>query len=164
MSPNPHIAVLIDGHRVLPFKELSVPYQMALIWYMAVDGCAWEDVDLEDFPTDPVEFKAAIERAIPDYVRFYGEQMFGVVNVPSEAIKHSVMAVSAEISADFPSFDEYHQWYVSHNDTPSYGSENRWPVILSDFEDEVCQDGWHRLHAYLRAGHADVPAIFYLSE
>jgi hypothetical protein len=34
-------------------------------------------------------------------------------------------------------------------------------VILSSSDDETLQDGWHRLHSYVRAGHADIPAVFY---
>jgi hypothetical protein len=43
----------------------------------------------------------------------------------------------------------------------SYPIEDRWPVIMSPFEDETFQDGWHRFHIYVANGHPDIPVIFY---
>lgn len=163
MRENSRFKSLIgDAHTIMPLSQLPKPFQMAIVWYMAVDGCAWEDIELPETQEDMVAFKQAVEDAIPEFVRRYGDRKFGIVNIPVEQFKQSMMQ-GTEIGEDFSTFDEYHQWYLSHGDTPEYDSEDRWPVILSDFGDEVTQDGAHRLHSYIRAQHTDIPALFFPS-
>lgn len=83
-----------------------------------------------------------------------------LIEVPVENVIRAIMATS-EISSTYQTFDEYHQWYLSHGDTPSYTSENRWPCISSTQDDEVVDDGSHRLHAYIRAGAKTIPLLEY---
>ena len=56
--------------------------------------------------------------------------------------------------------DDYAAWYAEATDVPDHGPDQRWPVLLSDNDEETLVDGWHRLHSYLRAGHADIPCVF----
>lgn len=150
-----------SDYEILSFSQLPVPYQLAMAWYMAVDGEAWHDfVEIPEMVADHPDFMATFEALLPRFVESYGNVPFGVTTLSAQQVKDAYMG-DAEISADFASFDDYHQWYVSHNDTPVYGQEGRWPAILGDDNSEAFQDGHHRLHSYLRAGHADVPLIFY---
>jgi len=53
-----HDALVGDSYEIIPFRELPKPYQMAVAWYMAVDGEAWTDVDFlgdEEPPPRPSE-------------------------------------------------------------------------------------------------------------
>lgn len=83
-----------------------------------------------------------------------------LVEVPVTVLRSFMMSIP-EIADDFKSFDEYHAWYVKNNRTPRYGAENRWPCIASKLPDEAVQDGSHRMHSYIRAGHAAIPILDY---
>lgn len=83
-----------------------------------------------------------------------------LVEIPVEAVKAAFMASSA-IGESFSTFDDYHHWYMGAGDVPVYGASNRWPCIASCMEDEVVQDGSHRLHAYVEAGHETIPVLQY---
>jgi hypothetical protein len=67
----------------------------------------------------------------------------------------------------FKSFNEYHQWYLNNDipeRTPQYKNEKRWPCILSGFDDEVFEDGWHRFHSYYRSKHMTIPVVYFMEE
>ena len=83
-----------------------------------------------------------------------------LLEIPLDAVKTAFMACP-EIAESFTTFDEYHRWYMGAGDVPVYGATNRWPCIASCMEDEVVQDGSHRLHAYIAAGHATIPVLAY---
>tara|TARA_Y100001972_G_scaffold115322_1_gene151887 strand:- start:3281 stop:3790 length:510 start_codon:yes stop_codon:yes gene_type:complete len=69
-----------------------------------------------------------------------------------------IMLTHPEISNDFPSFDEYSRWYKAGGGVPSYAQDSVWPCILSG-NDEVLEDGWHRLHCYVSGGAAEIPVV-----
>lgn len=147
-----------DRFRVLQFRNLPLSHQLAIAWYMAIDGQAW-DYFIDENISEAEEVKAALVVAMPNYVREYGETLWGTADLPVDRVKTAVMA-DEEISSSFHSWDDYAVWY---GDVPEHGPANRWPVLLSSSDYETLQDGWHRLHSYIRAGHTDIPAVFYPS-
>ena len=82
-----------------------------------------------------------------------------LLDISVEVIKTAIMAFPDMKCYD--SFDDYHRWYMGSGDMPVYGSEGRWPCIASLMEGEIVQDGNHRLHAYIEAGHATIPVLRY---
>jgi hypothetical protein len=82
-----------------------------------------------------------------------------LLEIPVEVIKAAFMAFPD--MGRYASFDAYHRWYMGAGDVPVYGLEGRWPCIASLLEGEVVQDGNHRLHAYIEAGHATIPVLRY---
>jgi hypothetical protein len=86
------------------------------------------------------------------------DQTFGLAIVPMSALVKSVMN-DVDIEADFESWEKYHAWYLKGGRVPHY--KTRWPVVLSSFEEETLEDGWHRLHSYYRDGAEEVPVIWY---
>lgn len=153
-------ALIGDNYQILPFAKLPEAHQLAMAWYMAVNGEAWSGVELPDMMADQEGFMPAFKALIPQFVEKYGTTPFGMTTVNADQIKRAVMT-NPDIAADFKNFAEYHEWYLSHNDTPSHSDHNQWPVILGSDDDEVLQDGWHRLHSYLRSGLTEIPMIFY---
>ena len=150
---------LIGDHFCIhQFRTLPLSHQLAIAWYMAIDGQAW-DCFIDENIRDEGEAKVALMAAMPNYVREYGDTLWGAVDLPVDRVKMAVMA-DEDISSSFHSWDDYAVWY---GDVPEHGPENRWPVILSSSDYETLQDGWHRLHSYIRAGHTDIPAVFYPS-
>lgn len=148
-------ALTIPNGKQICFRDLPLSHQLAVVHWMAVDGEAW-DVLFEDFPG---ELKEQLQASMPLYVAQYGDQQWGVVDVPAEAIKAAIMQ-DPEIADDHSTWESYHQWYLEASDVEDHGRSNRWPVILSSDNEETIMDGWHRLHSYMRAGDATVPALF----
>lgn len=152
--------LLAERHQIVAFRNLAEPYQLALVHYMAVDGEAWDALSEVPYGASADEIRNAIIGALPQYVGRYGDCQFGVVALPVGDVLRSVMQ-DEEIRDAFSDWAHYHAWYLGCGDVPEHGPTDRWPVILSGYDDETLQDGWHRLHSYVRAGHSDIPAVFY---
>ncbi|MDU8350915.1 hypothetical protein RYA05_03285 [Pseudomonas syringae pv. actinidiae] len=151
---NPHVlAIMPAQYEIVAHRNLPASHQGAMVEYMACSGGAWELGDDVDSKC-PESLSLSIER--------YGDHLMGVVTLSTEDVKAAIMK-TGEIAEDFKTWDDYHKWYKGAGDVPVYDYQDRWPVILCAFSDEVLQDGWHRLHAYISAGHQDIPAIFYVT-
>ena len=153
-------ALIGENYQIAPFSELPRPHQLAMAWYMAVDGDAWHCPALEDIQIKSESSKKEFEALMPFFVEHYGTTPFGITTITAQQAKDALMG-DDDISEDHASWDEYHAWYTSGQNMPQHSKQDRWPVILSGFEGESFQDGHHRLHSYLRDGHPDVPVIFY---
>ena len=153
--------LLGSDYSIVPFRDLPRPYQLAVGHYMAIDGEAWaEALPKNAFWPSREQQRAGLGRALPRIVELFGDIPFGVARLPSEKLRTAIMQ-TIEMSQSFATWEAYHAWYIKGGDIPAHGKTNRWPVILSDFEDEFIQDGWHRLHCYLKRADDDIPAVFY---
>lgn len=162
---------LIGDFDLLPFRELPLPYKMAIAWYMAIDGDAWSDVidgiPFTDHDAGQSEFhtywKQALVDRMPQFDEAYGDVHFGVTTIATEDVLASIARDDVNV-AEGIDLDEVRNRYASggkHSAYPDHGPNDRWPVVLSSHDDETLQDGWHRFGAYAGAGHLDVPAFFY---
>jgi hypothetical protein len=97
---------------------------------------------------------------LSDAIEVFKDVPATLLEIRVEIIMASSMAFP-DMADSFVDFDAYHRWYMSTSDMPTYGAENRWPCIASLLEDELVQDGNHRLHAYIEAGHATIPVLRY---
>lgn len=93
-----------------------------------------------------------------DMLSVFGSLEASLSIVPLEEIAARIMQSKDIASEGFADFNQYHQWYLSMGGIPDYGEEARWPCIRGN-EDEVLTDGWHRFHAYVKAGHKTVPVL-----
>jgi len=157
-TPNRMNSLISNDYIVKTFSELPTPFQMAIIWYMAVEGDAWDKVDLPNINED--NFKNGFNDFLPDFVKIYGDRKLGVAYLKSDKICGSVMQ-DPEIAEEFSSWSEYHSWYTSGS-TPNHPDNDLWPVILSDDDSETIHDGWHRFHSYIRKNIATIPAVFFM--
>jgi len=148
-----HDALIGDDYQILPFRDLPRPYRLAVAHYMAVNGDTWTDA-APDRAED-------LEASLPGFDEHYGDVLFGIASIPADAAKASVMSDPELADSWNGDWDAYHAWYTSRGDTPDYGTEDRWPCVMAGAEWETFQDGWHRFHSYCRAGHADIPVVFY---
>lgn len=151
-------ALIGTSYTLQRFADLPQPYQLALIWFMAVDGGAWDSVELPD--VSEADLKSMMAGWLPKYVALYGESLFGVACPSARAVQDAVMR-DPDIAQEFPSWAEYHTWYLGAGDVPTHLKTDRWPVILSDDDSEMLRDGWHRFHSYIRAGALEIPAVFF---
>ncbi|TLX16072.1 hypothetical protein [Rhizobium sp. MHM7A] len=167
-----------QGFEFVKYRDLPTPYQMAMAWYMAVNGEAWDDIidhdeigmpdDVEnsDDPRWHACYKAALENLLPKFVKKYGKVEFGVATWDTESLIASI-AGDDTFKEDGVDIDGTRSWFktpMQNYFTTSYPEKDRWPVIMSGFEDETFQDGWHRFHIYVANGHSDIPVIFFPEE
>lgn len=152
------------GGRVMRFRDLPVPAQLAMAYYMAVDGEAWE-LPEEVQSSSVREIRKEFRELLPWFRKKYGSKRFGYVVIPMEAIKESILEdpYLVEEIGTFDSYEAYDEWLHGQPGfrTNVHPTTNRWPVILSSEDEETLQDGWHRLHAYYHQGARMVPALYY---
>lgn len=150
-------ALVANAYSIQPFAELPLPYQLAIVQYLAVECGVWNEVALWHY--SEAFLKSSLAELLPAFVEVHGEELFGTVRLGVSQLTEAVME-DEEISDSHASWDDYHAWYASCDDMPSYPSTERWPVFLSASDDETIRDGWHRLHSYVRDGAKVIPAVF----
>lgn len=64
-------SVLAEGYSIHRFSDLALPFQKAIVWFMAVDGDAWDRVELPS-TGDAEAFKSALWELLPQFVEHYG--------------------------------------------------------------------------------------------
>lgn len=86
---------------------------------------------------------------------------FGISELPMSVLIDAIME-DEELADAFAGWEDYHAWYMSHSGRiPRH--RTLWPVILSPYDDETLEDGWHRLHSYYhyQGPDIDVPVMWY---
>lgn len=148
---NKKILIKKYGGKIVAFKDLPPESQLALIQYMALDGSAW------DYLHENFEGNQSI---IAPYIKKYGKKKFGIVTIPMDDLKKLVMECGD--LKHHSSFAEYHEWYCNGGGIPNYDEKKKpWPVIISSFNDEAFEDGWHRFHCYVRQDRKEIPCLYY---
>lgn len=151
--------LLGDDYRILPYRDLPKSYQMAIAWFMGVDGDAWH---VSDGPccSENAAGKAVMESALHEYVERYGDVKIGIAQVDTQAAKLNVMEHIDQ--ADFGTWDEYHAWYLAQRKGEVFGHADGWPVLLNFGDEwETFDANWPCFHAYCRDGAARFPVWFF---
>ena len=181
---NKRVATLIQNHKgqLVKFRDLPLEAKLAVAYYMALDGEAWNAPDTlyaayrkandygrehnwkgKQFDTLTKAAKQLFIDTIDHFVRDYGDEEFGyVAAVPIRTLIESCMK-DRELAQDWNGLEgwkPYHKWYIGRGSKHAATSD-LWPVILSCFPDETLQDGWTRFHQYVDRHLETCPAIFY---
>ncbi len=56
-------------------------------------------------------------------------------------------------------WEAHHQETLATHPIPRYPRENRWPLIVSDDNPNYVDDGYHRLHSYMRDAATEIPTV-----
>lgn len=177
---NPRNTAMIrrNGGKIVRFADLPVVCQNAMIHYMSVDGAAWavESRDRmsrirgenwadwkwgEGTPHKSKqrrEMLADIEKFRHRFIERWGDEKFGLVEVPTKELLDAIRE-----DDEFCSDDRYEK-----ETTPGFDDDweydlPTWPVILSDFPAETLQDGWTRFHRYCQLGVEKILCLFYIN-
>lgn len=160
------------GAVVIPFKNLPVSHQVAIAHYMAIDGEAWEVLgDLEKnfekirpkhyaddkrCQKEHEKFQKEIIRlltlSIAEYVKKYGKAEFGVCEIPTPICIDLCKKRSPDFEDTYSAFN---------GKPPDHPLTNRFPCILSSFNDELFEDGWHRFYCYRERKDKTIPCIYF---
>lgn len=168
------LALYQEGFEFMKYRDLTKSYQLAIAWYMAVNGEAWDgiidhdevipdDVENSDDPRWHACLKVALEELLPKFVKKYGKVEFGVATWSTDNLLACV-AGDDTFMEDGHDLEGTRAWFktpVQNYFMTSYPETDRWPVIMSEFDDETLQDGWHRFHIYVVSGHQDIPVVFF---
>ena len=148
---------------ILPFAVLPKPHQLAIAWYMSIDGAKWEDLGNMSNVKSHDELVIDFKKALPEYVKKYGKKKFGTLNIPMSVCQEIIMKSRSDLKDDFKTFMDYHKWYTSYQfNHLKYKNINVWPCILSDnLNEELFQDGWHRFHRYVQLKMLSIPCVYY---
>jgi len=173
------------GAKTVAFKNLPQSHQLAIAWYMTIDsdGEAWKVMGKleEDFekvrPSDysnekkwkkfQEDLKRLLIISLPAYVKKYGHIKFGVAEIPTMVLVKEICNRESEVPDAVDTIKKYRSWYkkdrkdIGDTKFSKHPKTNRWPCILSDFDDEVLQDGWHRFFTYAGRGDKKIPCVFY---
>jgi hypothetical protein len=168
IANHPRNKQLIIKHKaqLYTFKDLPENAQLAIIYYMSVDGAAWAVADGwpdwrwgEGGPCPVSQRKLRAEAIadckefLPRFIKYYGHSIFGLVDIPTvELIATTRLDKDYCVSTEILRLESKEQWEY---EAPT------WPVILSYFEDETFQDGWHRFFRYRQLGVDKIPCLFY---
>lgn len=132
---------------VMLFRNLPLAAKLALVHRLGECG------ELPDELTNGLSQEPAQARVCAAL----GDVPTAYVEVPADEVKSVFDArLDSTQGSHDGTWDSYHRWYLSLGDVPEYAQEDRWPV-LSWADDEVFEDGWHRLHSYMRSNHPNIP-------
>jgi len=111
---------------------------------------------------------APAKAAATEFLDAPEKRAYLVGELPTEYVKQRIVSEWSE-PFPWPSFDAYHRWYIGNNEErgtmPRYSAKNRWPSLLVGVEGEgFIYDGWHRFHAYVRAGDPTVPVYLLINK
>lgn len=164
------IALFNNDFGIKTFAELDRVSQLAIAWYMGIDGEAWEEFmhfdehtwpDVkEDYSGWKSKMLEIIDQALPEILKRHGQRNYGVGTWPASDLLASV-ADDETFQRPVSEITEMFNKEIELYHTTRYPHENRWPVIMSSREDETFEDGWHRFHIYVSNGHPDIPIIFF---
>lgn len=152
-----------NGGEVMPFRNLPIPAQAAMAWYMSLDGVAWKQAP--GLPKHIRGLNEHVVKALPWYRKHYGSQRFGYVEIPTEEMLEAIWDLTEDDwKAQHGDVISWHEWFMDRVGTAGHGRHDRWPVILSSVNmpiGGVIQDGWHRLNDYISQGARVIPALYY---
>ena len=160
--------------KTMPFSKLSLEAKLAMIWYMAIDGEAWTTPDVEgDFkytaaigsPSGNKAYQKFIAKNMDWFDKKYGHLVFGLAMVPREEFEKSLLA-NFRKNPDMNHLHSMESFIKEYREGgPTVNHKNfSWPVIFSNYPEELIQDGWHRMHCYLNKQIATIPCIYYLEK
>lgn len=162
---NKFLLQMAKGNKVTKFKDLPKPYQYAIIHYMAFDGEAWDlpegydeeaNAESRDWFEDQKFNRAYIKKNVKYWADKYCDATFGMLPLSKGDTLKALKELHSEALNNMDELDG------DNLADPKYYNE-KWPVILSSFDDEFIEDGWHRLSVYLRSTMRKIPAIYYAS-
>jgi hypothetical protein len=160
---------LIERHggRIQPFRALLPAQQMAIAQYCSIAGVSWNaPLELWNWISrhrgKRTPLAEELPKHMPCYLEQHGEQLFGVVDIPTAELLPRIMEgyQLAEFHGDWAA---YHAWYTSFGSTPDHDmTKPLWPVwfAIDHRDNEALEDGWHRLHDYVRKGMQVIPGVY----
>ena len=80
---------------------------------------------------------------------------------PKEQFLDRYMDASEEFTREYGrgDWERHHAETLAAHPIPRYPAEGRWPLIVSDANPDYVDDGYHRMHSYMRDGATHIPTV-----
>ena len=146
---------LLESWKSYIIKEQEDPYRKDLIATLKSNGAK-----VYTYDNLPAQSKAAAD----EYLDNPKEATYLVGELPTKYVAKRIVEEYGE-PFKWPSFEDYHKWYVGEKNIPNYPLSQRWPSMLAGRGGEgFIWDGWHRFHSYYRSGSPTVPVYMLLND
>ena len=150
--------------RIVRFKDLPRPCKLAVIWWMVVDGHAWEASDHIQAAYKVAQvtgggwrkytslMRPAVVSSMGFYNGKYGKTRWGIATIP---LREFVDWMASPKKG----FGDYHTAYCKNNPVEEHPKRNRWPLIIDPRSGSI-RDGYHRFHTYINQGAKKAPCVW----
>ncbi len=139
-------------HKKFAFKNLPPEAKKAVVVYMFGARADVKEVEDED--------GRSFSSIVKEFEKYNKNAPFEIVIIPTEVLaQKAIDEANVRDGANFKSPKEWHDHYVKYEELPQH--KKIWPLLGGD-EDEVIQDGWHRLHLYYENGVKNIPVVYFL--
>lgn len=90
-----------------------------------------------------------------------GDYLYESRQEPRDEFLRRYMDADDEFRSEYGpgDWEAHHQDTIARHPVPRYPAENRWPLIVSDANPNYVDDGYHRMHSYIRDGATHLPTI-----
>ena len=154
-----------ENKQRLLFTELPPSAQKAIVWRWAIEceNPLGEKIEhlLADAPEQPFDLSEDVWLKINAIGgKHFGSAKFIYFELPTETVKNVVLTQHNDIKDDYTNWAEYKESYGT-KDVPLHSMVNRLPCLAPIGDDEIFEDGWHRLHSYINQGHTTIPVLEY---
>ena len=151
--------------KVMLFKKLPMGSKLSMVHYMAVDGEAWalpKETMKKDgsFRKAGKALNALLEKNMAFFDKTYGDTRFGLATVPREEVEVALLNgfKNDHDNRNIKTIEDYFAIASTANHKTA-----DWAVIFSSFDDDnILQDGWHRLTCYLEKKVKTIPCLYYV--
>ena len=115
--------------------------------------------------------QAAVTQYYPQMIEEHGaapdstpyDYRYEVRQEPLQQFIKRYMDADDEFKAEYPhgaaDFIAHHEEMLHNHPIPHYPAKNRWPLIVNDANPNYVDDGYHRMHSYIRDGATSIPTI-----
>lgn len=148
---------LLPNSKAISFSELPRTAQKAYLQRYVIECECIEGFDYSEVEKFTDNGEGGWLSFIVEATPLLANQRFRYGLCAAEDIKQRIMTIEPEISKSYATFQAYADWYCA-GPLPEHSDSDRWPCMASG-DDLVLEDGWHRFHAYVKAGHSTIPIL-----
>lgn len=144
------------------FSSLPLPAKKAIVWRWSLE-CFNDFFDhISHLVNDDVMKPSDISDLVWSEIILLAEQQYNDVvfyysEISAVKVKQVLLSEHEEIS-DYPNWEGYSEFYrprILHPD------KERWPCLAPVSDPMLIDDGWNRLHSYIKSGHSTIPIVGY---
>ncbi len=90
---------------------------------------------------------------------FYKDKgsLFTYFEAPTEVVKDVLL----KNISDFDCYTFWEEYSNDYGSVPMHQQKDRFPCLAPLGDEEILEDGWHRLHSYINQGHLTIPILEY---
>jgi hypothetical protein len=147
------------------FGELPLPAKKAIIWRWVFEGesSLWDH--MPHFAKDGFKSPSDITKVQWHFIfeilpNSFNKTPVYYSEVDTQVVIDTLLAHHCDIKDDWDTWSDYKAFYGT-KDVPHHSDKDRFPCLSPLGDDEIFEDGWHRLHSYINSNHTTIPIVQY---